>query len=66
MITIADSFRQEGKQEGMQQGIHLAKLEGARQMLVEQLDEALIARDTNLSLKEIRAEATKLKKKIHH
>jgi recombination-promoting nuclease RpnB len=52
--------------KGMQKGIHLAKLEDARKMLVEQLDEALIAKITNLSLEEIRAEATKLMKSTHH
>ena len=70
MITIADSFRQEGRQEGMQQGMqqgmHLAKLEDARKMLSEQLDEALIARITDLSLEDIRAEAEKLKSATRH
>lgn len=61
MTSIADSFRQEGMQQGRQEGRHLAKLEDARKMLIEKLDVALIARITELGLEEIRAEATKLK-----
>ena len=62
MITIADSFRQEGRQEG----IHLAKLEDARKMLAKGLDESFIIDITDLSLEDIRAEAEKLKSTTHH
>lgn len=62
MTSIADSLRQEGMQQGMQQGIHLARLENARAMLAEGIDESLIAKVTKLSLAQIQAEASKLKK----
>lgn len=63
MTSIADSLRQEGKQEGR----HLAKREDAYKMLAKGLDEDFVAEITELSLDEIRAEAAKLKQKgTHH
>ncbi len=52
--------------EGMQKGIHLAKLDSARKMRAERLNNTLIAKITGLSLDEIRAEADKLAQSAHH
>ena len=53
MISIADDLRQEG--------MHLAKLEAAREMLLEGIDLDKVARITKLSLDEIGAEVIKAK-----
>ena len=52
--------------KGVQQGVHLAKLEDARKMLAKGLDESFIIDITDLSLEDIRAEAEKLKASTRH
>ena len=54
MISIADELRQEG--------MHLAKLEAAREMLLEGIELDKIARITKLSLGEIGEEAVRAKR----
>jgi len=66
MTTIADSFRQEGVEEGMQQGRQESMHFVAYNMLEKGFDEKLVADITKLSLEEVRAEAAKVKKSTHH
>lgn len=58
IMTVSEQLIAEGMQKG--------RLKAAQKMLAEQLDEALIARITDLSPEEIRAEAEKLKKSTQH
>ena len=37
-MTIADTLREEGRAEGLAEGIHFTKLEGARKMLARGCD----------------------------
>ena len=61
-MTLAERLRREGKQEGMQQGMQegvqqgaeLKQREIARTMLVNGLDESMVARMTGLSYEVVR------------
>ena len=48
-MTIGEALRQEGRQEGMQKGVHTV----AVNMLKEGLDAKFVQRVTNLSSKQI-------------
>ena len=66
IMTVSEQLIAKGMQQGVQQGIHLAKLEDARKMLAKGLDESFITEITDLSLEDIRAEAEKLKTTTRH
>lgn len=58
MISIADSFRR----EGMQQGMRMAKLEDVRAMLIEGIELDKITKIAKLNQNEIEAELVRMQK----
>jgi predicted transposase/invertase (TIGR01784 family) len=54
MQTLAQRLRQEGKQEGMQLGKQEARIETAKQMLLDKMSVKVVAKYTGLSEKELK------------
>ena len=60
IFSLADYFKQEARQEGMEKGKQEGKIEIAKQMLSKGVDRALICDVTGLSAKEVEALAFSL------